>query len=156
MGTRSPRRKLDQAVGCRERDPEAPAPRVFEDGGQIRDLVHVSDVVAATLAAIDAPTAPGHAINVATGHRVTILDLACATARALGSELEPDVTGEFRAGDIRHCFADTACARELLGFHAARTLAEGLPELAEWVARQSVGERSEEAVSDLRSRGLVG
>jgi dTDP-L-rhamnose 4-epimerase len=131
------------------------APRVFEDGMQIRDLVHVSDVVGATLAAIDAPAAPGRAINVATGRRVRILDLAGRLAAALGSEIEPDVTGEFRAGDIRHCFADTRRARALLGFESQTTLEEGLPGLAEWVASQTVEERGDEALARLRSRGLV-
>ena len=131
-------------------------PRVFEDGAQIRDLVHVSDVARATLAAMEAPEAAGHAINVATGRQVTILALARDVATALGAELEPDVTGEFRAGDIRHCFADTTRARELLGFEASQTLADGLPELAAWVAHQTVEERGDEAVSDLRARGLIG
>ena len=131
-------------------------PRVFEDGGQIRDLVHVGDAVAATLAAMDAKTAPGHAINVATGRRVRIVDLATHVAAALGSALEPQVTGEFRAGDVRHCFADTTRARDLLAFEASRTLEDGLLELAEWVARQTVDERGDEAVGDLRARGLVG
>lgn len=132
------------------------APRVFEDGLQIRDLVHVADVTRANLAALDATAAPGHAINVATGARVEIGELARDLASALDSELEPDVTGEYRSGDIRHCFADTARARELLGFEAERTLADGLPELAEWVARQTVDERGDEAVAELRERGLVG
>jgi dTDP-L-rhamnose 4-epimerase len=131
-------------------------PLVFEDGGQIRDLVHVSDVVRATLAAMDAPAAPGHAINVATGRRVRILDLAERLAAALGSELEPELTGEYRAGDIRHCFADVSRARELLGFEARLSLDEGLPELAGWVARHAVRERGDRAVADLRARGLVG
>ena len=131
-------------------------PRVFEDGAQIRDLVHVSDVARATLAAMEAPAAPGHPINVATGRQVTVVELARVIAAALGSELEPDVTGEFRAGDIRHCFADTTRARDLLGFEATRTLADGLPELAAWVARQTVEERGDEAVAELRARGLVG
>jgi dTDP-L-rhamnose 4-epimerase len=131
-------------------------PLVFEDGRQIRDLVHVSDVVRATLAAMDAPAAPGHAINVATGARVRVVELARELASALGSELEPEVTGEFRAGDIRHCFADVTRARQLLGFLARRGLADGLPELAEWVARQSVSERGDEAIAELRQRGLVG
>jgi dTDP-L-rhamnose 4-epimerase len=130
-------------------------PRVFEDGGQLRDLVHVSDVVAATRAAMTAPGAPGHAINVATGDRVSVLELARSVAGALGSDLEPDVTGEYRAGDIRHCFADTERARRLLGFEAARDLAGGLPELAEWVATQRVEERGDRAVAELRSLGLV-
>ncbi len=131
------------------------SPRVFEDGGQIRDLVHVSDVARATADAMDAPAAAGSALNVATGRRLRIADLARALAAALGSDVEPDVTGEFRAGDIRHCFADTSRARELLGFEARTDLAEGLPELAEWVARQTVEERGDEALADLRRHGLV-
>jgi dTDP-L-rhamnose 4-epimerase len=131
------------------------SPLVFEDGGQIRDLVHVSDVVRATRAAMEAPPAAGHAINVATGRRVRVLELARAVAGALGSDLPPNVTGEFRAGDIRHCFADVSRARELLGFEAAVTLDRGLPELAAWVAEQRVVERGDEAVAELRARGLV-
>jgi dTDP-L-rhamnose 4-epimerase len=131
-------------------------PRVFEDGAQIRDLVHVSDVVRATLSALDAPGAPGHPINIATGRRLRIAELARRLALALGSDLTPDVTGEFRAGDIRHCFADVSRARELLDFSARVELDEGLPQLADWVARQRVEERGDEAVAGLRARGLVG
>ncbi|MBA2505087.1 MAG: NAD-dependent epimerase/dehydratase family protein [Thermoleophilaceae bacterium] len=131
-------------------------PRVFEDGAQLRDLVHVSDVVRATLAAMDAPRAPGHAVNVATGRRTGIAELAGALAGAVGSELAPEITGEFRLGDIRHCFADTTRARELLGFEAAVTLEQGLPELAAWLEGQTFAERGDEALADLRSRGLVG
>jgi len=131
------------------------APRVFEDGGQIRDLVHVSDVVRATLAAMDAPAAPGHAINVATGRTVTVGELARRLATALDSELSPKITREFRAGDIRHCFADVHRAEQLLGFRPRRSLAEGLPQLAEWVAAQNVREGGDEAIAGLRSRGLV-
>ena len=131
------------------------APRVFEDGGQLRDLVHVSDVVRATVAAMEAPHAAGQAVNVATGSRVRVLDLARSVASALGSELEPEVTGEYRAGDIRHCFADTSRARNLLGFEARVGLAEGLPELAGWVASRRVVERGDGAISELRALGLV-
>jgi dTDP-L-rhamnose 4-epimerase len=76
-------------------------------------------------------------------------------ASALGSELEPEVTGEYRAGDIRHCFADTSRARELLGFKAEVELAAGLPDLAEWVASRRVLERVDGAISVLRALGLV-
>lgn len=132
-------------------------PVVFEDGGQLRDLVHVADVVAATLAAMDAPAAPGHALNVATGRRTRVLDLAHLLAAALGSELEPEVTGEFRAGDIRHCLADPSRARELLGWEARRELADGLPELAAWVAEQTVSaDRGDAALAELRAHRLVG
>jgi dTDP-L-rhamnose 4-epimerase len=131
-------------------------PLVFEDGSQIRDLVHVADVVRGTLAAMDAPAAPGHAINVATGRPIRIADLARRLASALGTHLEPELTGEFRAGDIRHCFADVRRARDLLAFEAFRSIDEGLPELADWVARQQVEESGDEAVALLRARGLVG
>ncbi|HKJ35842.1 MAG TPA: NAD-dependent epimerase/dehydratase family protein [Solirubrobacterales bacterium] len=132
------------------------APRVFEDGAQIRDLVHVSDVVAATRAAMEAPGAAGRSFNVATGRRVRIAELAASLAELIAPGLEPEVTGEFRAGDIRHCFASTEAARNTLGFEPQVSLADGLPELAEWVASQTVAERGDEAVEDLRRRGLVG
>jgi dTDP-L-rhamnose 4-epimerase len=130
-------------------------PFVFEDGGQVRDLVHVGDVARATAAAMDAPSAAGHAINVATGRRITVGWLARAVAAALDSSLEPHVTGESRAGDIRHCFADTRRAEDLLGFRAEAAIETGLPELARWVARQTVDERGDAAVAELRHRGLV-
>ena len=132
-------------------------PRVFEDGGQIRDLVHVSDIVAATIAAMDAPRAPGHAFNVCTGQRIRIAELAAKLAALLAPELGPEITGEFRAGDIRHCFADPSLARELLGFEAGTKIEDGLPELVEWVACQTeVSERGDEALEGLRRAGLVG
>ncbi|MDQ3720662.1 MAG: NAD-dependent epimerase/dehydratase family protein [Actinomycetota bacterium] len=131
-------------------------PLVFEDGAQIRDLVHVSDVVRATLSALDAPEAPGHPINVATGRRLTIAKLAGLLGAALAPGLEPEITGEFRAGDIRHCFADTTRARELLGFEATVAFEQGMGELAEWVGRQTVAERGDDALLMLRERGLVG
>ena len=131
-------------------------PIVFEDGRQLRDLVHVSDVVRATIAAMDSAEAPGNAINIATGRPVTVAALAHMLAKELDSTLEPALTGEFRAGDVRHCLVATARAHRLLGFAAKVTLDAGLPDLAEWVARQAFEERGDAALADLRSRGLVG
>jgi len=133
------------------------APLVFEDGAQIRDLVHVSDIVAATRAAMTAPGAPGRAFNVATGERVRIGELARSLAELIAPGTEPEITGEFRAGDLRHCYASTTAARDALGFEAQVHLRDGLPELAGWVAEQTdVGERGAEALAELRARGLVG
>ncbi|MBA2629880.1 MAG: nucleoside-diphosphate-sugar epimerase, partial [Thermoleophilaceae bacterium] len=92
---------------------------------------------------------------VATGRRIGVRELAEQLAGALGSGIQPEVTGQFRAGDIRHCFADTTRATELLGFRAERDLSEGLPELAEWVAGQDVAENGDRAAADLRARGLL-
>jgi dTDP-L-rhamnose 4-epimerase len=130
-------------------------PLVFEDGGQVRDLISVVDVVDATARAADAPGAAGQAINVATGRPLRILDLARLVSEACGDGLVPEVTGEFRAGDIRHCFADTSRARELLGFEARRTLEEGLPELLDWVGGERIEVDGDAAIADLRARGLV-
>jgi dTDP-L-rhamnose 4-epimerase len=131
-------------------------PLVFEDGRQIRDLVHISDVVDATLAAMEAPQAPGHAINVATGRRIEIGELASRLCGLIAPELEPELTGEYRTGDLRHCFASTERAEQVLGFRAKARIEDALPELAEWVAGQTVSERGDEALAELRARGLVG
>jgi len=130
-------------------------PIVFEDGRQLRDIVHVLDVVRATISAMESPTADRRAINIATGQRLRIAELALGLASALGSPLEPDLTGEFRIGDIRHCVADTTTAKQLLGFEADVDRAKGLAELARWVEQQHTPERGDEALTDLRSRGLV-
>ena len=73
-----------------------------------------------------------------------------------GDRPEPELSGEYRSGDIRHCVADVTRAHRLLGFEARTTLDTGLPELAAWVARNPVPERGDAALADLRSRGLVG
>ena len=132
-------------------------PLVFEDGRQIRDPNHVSDVVRATRAAMDAEGAAGGVFNVAAGNRITIAELAETLAGLIAPELEPEISGEFRAGDIRHCYASTDAARAVLGFEAEIDLNAGLAELAEWVATQTVGgEAAADALADLRRRGLVG
>jgi dTDP-L-rhamnose 4-epimerase len=130
-------------------------PMVYEDGEQRRDLVHVSDVVRANLLAMDAPCAPGHALNIGTGVSLTVRELATRLAAELGVDLEPEITGSFRAGDIRHCYADVRRARERLGFEARADRAAGLRALAEWVAAESPVDRTGPAVAELRRWGLI-
>jgi len=81
-------------------------PRVFEDGRQRRDFVSVHDVARAFETALDGDGADGLAVNIGSGESVTVLELAHRLARQLGKEIEPEVTGEQRVGDVRHCFAD--------------------------------------------------
>jgi dTDP-L-rhamnose 4-epimerase len=99
-------------------------PRVFEDGGQLRDFVHVRDVARANALALTRPI-PG-AYNVASGTPRTILEMA----RALSPDREPVVTGDWRAGDVRHVFASADAAAERLGFRAGVDFAEGMREFA--------------------------
>jgi dTDP-L-rhamnose 4-epimerase len=107
-------------------------PRVFEDGGQARDFVHVEDVARANLAALGAVTdSEGFAAyNVASGSPVTILEVARLVARGTGAEVEPVVTGEYRSGDVRHVVASPARAQQGLGFRASIGPEEGLPAFA--------------------------
>jgi dTDP-L-rhamnose 4-epimerase len=104
------------------------APRVFEDGGQLRDFVHVGDVARANLAALSAG-AGFRAYNIASGRPATIGEMATALARAMDGP-EPQVTGEFRLGDVRHVLASPARAAEELGFHASVDLDTGVREFA--------------------------
>ena len=98
-------------------------PRVFEDGGQRRDFVHVSDVARANVLALEA----GYCgpLNVCSGRPGTVGGMAAALADAYGGPA-PVVTGDYRLGDVRHVVADPARARQELGFVAAVGPEEGL------------------------------
>jgi dTDP-L-rhamnose 4-epimerase len=101
-------------------------PRVFEDGGQRRDFVHVRDVAQANLAALDATATAGFRVyNVASGMPTTVGAMAAALADAFGGPA-PVVTGEFRAGDVRHIVASPRRAAAELGFRATVDLESGL------------------------------
>jgi dTDP-L-rhamnose 4-epimerase len=104
------------------------APRVFEDGRQLRDFVHVRDVARANLLALTADNTLPPALNVASGAPTPLL--AMAEALAGPDAPRPEVTGEFRLGDVRHVFASARLAREALGFTARIGLTEGMRELA--------------------------
>jgi len=104
-------------------------PRVFEDGGQMRDFVHVTDVAAANVAAVEADTTGFAAFNVCSGRPVTIMDVATRICEARGGQ-PPVVTGQYRSGDVRHIVADPAAAAEVLGFRAAVDPDDGLREFA--------------------------
>jgi dTDP-L-rhamnose 4-epimerase len=105
-------------------------PRVFEDGGQRRDFVHVRDVARANVLALTAPEPVPGAFNVASGTPRTVLDMAHALTHALGGDREPVVTGEWRAGDVRHVFASTDAASARLGFRATEDFEAGMREFA--------------------------
>jgi len=105
-------------------------PRVFEDGGQRRDFVHVRDVARANVQALTAPEAVPGAFNVASGTPRTVLDMAQALSRAFAGGGEPEVTGQWRGGDVRHVFASAQLARERLGFAAREDFEAGMREFA--------------------------
>jgi dTDP-L-rhamnose 4-epimerase len=107
-------------------------PRVFEDGGQMRDFVHVADVARANLAALDAVGDDGRfaAYNVCSGSPVSIRRVADLVTEGTGAGLAPEVTGEYRAGDVRHIVASPDRAASELGFRAEVGPDVGLPAFA--------------------------
>jgi dTDP-L-rhamnose 4-epimerase len=109
-------------------------PRVFEDGGQLRDFVHVADVAAANLAALDAvgaaiPAGTLRAYNVGSGSPHTVGEMATALSAACGGP-EPVVTGEYRLGDVRHITASSSRLRKELGWLPQVPFADGVREFA--------------------------
>ncbi len=107
------------------------SPKVFEDGGQRRDFIHVRDVARANLCALTVGDAFDGPINVASGDPHTVLDMANAISRAFPTDARPpEVVGGFRLGDVRHVFASPELAADRIGFRAAITFADGMNEFA--------------------------
>jgi dTDP-L-rhamnose 4-epimerase len=129
-------------------------PQVYEDGRESRDFVHVGDVVQACLLAMRLDKANGKTINVGSGQAATLLQVAQAVAQALDGP-EPVITGQYRAGDIRHCHADLRQAETLLDYRPQVTLAEGLQELLNSIELQSIEDQTERAEQELITRGLA-
>jgi dTDP-L-rhamnose 4-epimerase len=131
------------------------APLVYEDGEQRRDFVNVKDVARACALALERDGADGLAVNIGSGRSVSVNEIARELAHVLGTEIEPEVTGMYRVGDIRHCFADISRARDLLGFEPQVSLQEGMRELEEWLRTQTADDRVDVATAELVARGLA-
>jgi len=113
------------------------SPAVFEDGGQLRDFVHVSDVARANVIALDSDAGAAGAFNIASGKPRSVRTMADLLVQEAGPGAPaPRVTGEFRLGDVRHVFADASRAEAQLGFTAAVDLEAGMREFATADLRQ--------------------
>lgn len=132
------------------------APLINEDGRQRRDFVSVHDVVFACRQALERREADGEVINVGSGLAFTVQEIAERVADALDrSDIRPEITGRFRIGDIRHCFADIGRARQVLGYEPRVPIDEGLTELAASLEGQDAVDRIETAQAELMARGLA-
>ena len=132
-------------------------PLVFEDGDQQRDFVSVHDIAHACALALSAGRdADGQVLNVGSGQSISVNQIAGELASILGKQdVAAEVTGRFRVGDIRHCFADIALADEVLGFAPQVPLEKGLTELASWLEDQVAVDGVDAATAELTSRGLA-
>jgi dTDP-L-rhamnose 4-epimerase len=132
------------------------SPLIFEDGYQKRDFVSVYDIARASRLALEVPEAQDDVFNVGSGNAYTVVEIAEKMAKVLGKEhISAEISGKYRVGDIRHCFADISKAKAVLGYEPQVTLEEGLIELAEWLEGQTAVDKVAEMSKELAARGLT-
>jgi dTDP-L-rhamnose 4-epimerase len=130
-------------------------PLIFEDGEQLRDFVSVQDVVQANLLSMERSQADGMALNIGSGQPISIREVAAELARAMDARIPAELTQKYRAGDVRHCFADISAASRFLGYTPRVRFAHGLKGLVQWLCSQRSQDRAAEAVAQLSEFGLT-
>jgi dTDP-L-rhamnose 4-epimerase len=121
----------------------------------MRDFVSVHDIVRANILAMERSESNNEVINVGCGVPISIREVAEILGRSLGSDIEPVITRKYRAGDIRHCYADISKARRLLGYEPQVRHEEGFRELAEWLRGQKAEDKAETMLKELSAYGLT-
>ena len=130
--------------------------RLYEDGQESRDFVHVSDVAQAVFLALTSDRADGDTLNVGSGRPTSVEEIALLLQERLGATSKPLVSGQYRRGDIRHGYADLTAIRDRLQFVPEISLEQGLTRFVEWVQTQPVEQdRLEKAAAELVARGLM-
>lgn len=128
---------------------------IFEDGRESRDFVFISDVVAATQAALLRDEADGEIFGIGSGVATDVLTVARALVRQYEADVAIKVTGAFRVGDIRHNYADLGKAARLLGYAPKVTFDEGIARFTAWVDQQAVQVDTYDAsIAEMKQRGL--
>jgi dTDP-L-rhamnose 4-epimerase len=130
-------------------------PLVFEDGNQLRDFVSVKDVVRANILAMEHSAGDGRALNIGSGQAISISAAARVLGRALDTSIRCELTEKYRAGDIRHCFADISAAKTYLRYKPQVQFTDGVKELVGWLRLQKPTDRVVEAFAQLNSFGLA-
>jgi dTDP-L-rhamnose 4-epimerase len=131
-------------------------PIIYEDGLQQRDFVNVKDVARACRLAMSDNAPVDEVLNIGTGRPCTVRAIVKRLTHILGKDrIAPEITGKYRAGDVRHCFSDLTKSRRLLGYEPAISLEDGLRELAVWLQDQVAVDHVSEAAAELSARGLA-
>jgi dTDP-L-rhamnose 4-epimerase len=132
------------------------SPLIFEDGRQRRDFVSVHDVARACRLSLERDGCDGQVLNIGSGRSVSVVEIAAKLACVMGREdISAEITGKYRVGDIRHCFADVSLAREVIGYEPEVELADGMDELAGWLEGEVATDRVDDATAELDRRGLT-
>lgn len=131
-------------------------PLIFEDGNQKRDFVSVYDVARACRLALEVKEANGQVFNVGSGNSYSVKEIAKRIGKVLDkSYLEPEITGKYRVGDIRHCFADISLTKKVLGFEPQVSFEEGVLEMAKWLEGKVAVDNVAVMKNELQERGLT-
>ncbi|MDP2672767.1 MAG: GDP-mannose 4,6-dehydratase [Nanoarchaeota archaeon] len=130
-------------------------PLIFEDGNQKRDLVSVYDVVQANMLAMEKDEANYESFNVGSGQSITIKQIAETIAKIYGKKIEPVITGQYRKGDIRHCFADITKIRQKLGYEPKVSFEDGMKELIKWSADREASDFVDYMKKELENKKLL-
>lgn len=127
---------------------------IFEDGNQSRDFISVHDIVKANLLVMKSSKADYQMFNVGTGRSTTLLDMGRILTKLYDSELRLNITGKYRLGDIRHCYADISKIREI-GFKPEIKLEDGLKELVKWSISANSTDKTNIAINELNKKELL-
>jgi dTDP-L-rhamnose 4-epimerase len=130
---------------------------VFEDGLESRDFIYIDDVIDATAACLSPNIRGIQSLNIGSGVRTTVQEVARAVRMFFSADVPIQVTGTFRMGDIRHNFADISRIRELTGFQPKWSFSQGLDQFLTWAQEHEASEAGfERSLTELRERGLLG
>ncbi|MBC7752355.1 MAG: NAD-dependent epimerase/dehydratase family protein [Candidatus Saccharibacteria bacterium] len=129
---------------------------IFEDGAESRDFIHVNDIVHAIRLAIEHTSIRSETFNVGSGQPTSVLEIANTLVDAFKGNIRPHVTGQYRLGDIRHCYADLSLIKTTLGFEPKVTLQQGIEDFAIWVLSQPLPEDGlDKANEQLKMRKMM-
>lgn len=129
---------------------------IFEDGKESRDFIYVDDAVEAVVKSIENEKADGEIFNVGTGIQTTVYEVAEGLRNLYNKDIELNISGQFRVGDIRHNFADISKIQSKLDFQPVVTFKEGLLKFADWVLQQDVQEiKFKESIEEMKTKGFL-
>jgi dTDP-L-rhamnose 4-epimerase len=131
------------------------SPLVFEDGAQTRDFTHVRDIVQANLLAMESSAGDYEVFNVGTGVPTSVQRVAELLAAHLGVDVPTEIVHQFRAGDIRHCYADVGKIGRVLGYRPSVAFEDGLDDLVAWARDQRPEDGVERARQELAAKSLI-
>lgn len=130
-------------------------PVIYEDGLQTRDFISVYDIVDANVFCLENEKSFGKVFNLGTGKPVTIKGIAEILAKLLEKNIKPEITQNFRSGDVRHCTGDISLIKDILSWVPKWTFEEGMRDLIEWGVKIEARDLFEKASKKLQSKGLI-